>query len=426
MTGKSTTINVPIMLFLLTFELFPRVRIDDFYKAIDDGDIELVKKQCKNGADVNFYYREVTPLGRSIQKDDIPIATLLLDANADPNRTGKNKTLPLLLCTSGEMVDLLVAHGADINVNANRRTYTPPIFHAINKGNTDVVSAMIRNGADLTCRNSRGETPYLFAEREKLYTMAALLKSAGGYDATSPDAKEYHTLNDIDYRTKKTPLETAIFHNDIEEVKSLLDRGADIRMRGKYGESVERRVIEKENIPILEVLLQHGVDKNHALRTAVWKQKDDVVKYLLSIDTDPNFDSGNATPLVSVAISQWDTGLTTILLKNGADVNGIDSNGNTPLSLLLQNRHEYPMPWLAEYLLKNGADIHRKNNIGKSPLNYAAQARHVYGVAIYRMMQKYNTGKKVTSGLLIGVLPLFLVYFVFMRKSSFNLNRMRI
>jgi ankyrin repeat protein len=123
--------NVCLMLVLLSaINGFSRVRIDDFYKAIEDGDLSLVQKQIRNGAELNYAFKPVTPLGHAIQRGSPEMVKLLLEAKANPNIAGKNNLYPLNVCTTGTMVDLLVAFGADVNINGNRRNRTPPMSSA--------------------------------------------------------------------------------------------------------------------------------------------------------------------------------------------------------------------------------------------------------------------------------------------------------
>ena len=50
------------------------------------------------------------------------------------------------------------------------------------------------------------------------------------------------------------------------------------------------------------------------------------------------------------------------LIKNGADVNHKDSDGNTPL-------HNVLLKCIAEYLISKGADVNSRNNKGETPLH---------------------------------------------------------
>lgn len=57
-----------------------------------------------------------------------------------------------------------------------------------------------------------------------------------------------------------------------------------------------------------------------------------------------------------------------VLLKNGANVNSIDSDKNTPLHLAAQRSEPDD---LVSLLIKSGADVNLKNKYGKTALDIA-------------------------------------------------------
>ena len=56
-----------------------------------------------------------------------------------------------------------------------------------------------------------------------------------------------------------------------------------------------------------------------------------------------------------------------VLLKNGADVNAKNKDGDTPLHHAARNSNYNTV----EVLLKNGADVNAKNKNGDTPLHWA-------------------------------------------------------
>lgn len=74
------------------------------------------------------------------------------------------------------------------------------------------------------------------------------------------------------------------------------------------------------------------------------------------------------TPL-HIAAEQNADKTAALLLKNGADVEVQDTNGNTPLHIAAQRNADK----IAALLLKNGADVDVKGDGGRTPLHYAAR-----------------------------------------------------
>ena len=66
---------------------------------------------------------------------------------------------------------------------------------------------------------------------------------------------------------------------------------------------------------------------------------------------------------VSISIS-----ITELLIANGADINAVNTQQNTPLHEAINNKNDE----VSELLIIKGADIHKQNIIGNSPLHIAA------------------------------------------------------
>ncbi len=70
--------------------------------------------------------------------------------------------------------------------------------------------------------------------------------------------------------------------------------------------------------------------------------------------------------------------LATLLLDQGADVNGKDKDGSTPIHYTAS----YGRANVATLLLDRGADVNGKNNRGWTPTHYAAWNGHADVVAL--------------------------------------------
>lgn len=141
------------------------------------GHIDIVKLLLENGADVNKYDKEYTPLLKAVaprpepfKPEHIDIAKLLLENGAEVNAKNKLKydnLTPLIEVVRSQskiigdehkkiLVKLLLNNGADINAH----TYTgmSPLMWAVKYENEELIKILLENGADAIEYNKK-ETP---------------------------------------------------------------------------------------------------------------------------------------------------------------------------------------------------------------------------------------------------------------------------
>ena len=183
-----------------------------------------------------------------------------------------------------------------------------------------------------------------------------------------------------------------------DETKKLIEAGANVHARGKYGKTPLMRAHSAEQIKILVAAGAdiHAKDKNGktALMHAGIAEN---IKQLIGLGADVNArDNFNNTPLMFAMYAEN----TKILIDAGADVNACNKNGDTALmeaytleqtKLLIEsgadihacNRFGYNALMLAhppeqsKYLIEKGLDVNYKNNIGETSLMYARSAEQI-------------------------------------------------
>jgi ankyrin repeat protein len=144
-------------------------------------------------------------------------------------------------------------------------------------------------------------------------------------------------------KEKNKQLFKAVKNNNLEEVRLLIDNGADVNCKDEDDLTPLQGASRWGYFEIYKLLIDHGVDvdcKNNKgwtpLHEASYKGNIDICK---------------------------------LLIEKGADVNCKDKDGWTPLYVASWNDHLD----ICKLLIEKGADINCKNKDGKTPLDVASQ-----------------------------------------------------
>ncbi|MBI5800549.1 MAG: ankyrin repeat domain-containing protein [Verrucomicrobia bacterium] len=358
----------------------------------------------------------VAPLALACVNGDEAIVTALLIAGADVNTTLRGgETVLMTAARTGRPgpVKALLARGA--KVDATDRKGQTSLMWAAAEGNAEVVELLLKSGADKAARLKSGFTPLHFAAREgRVATVRALLKS--GVDVNDPIVAErgggrlpsngtsalllavenaHYELavellksgaNPNDQRSGLTPLHllTSVRKPNRGDddsgqpppdgsgnvtwdqfVRALVKHGADVNARLTRGTSGRGKLSTIGATPFL-----------FAAKTADLP----LMKLLVELGADPKLpNKDGATPLMAAAglgchapteeagTEPECVAAVEYLLKLGADVNAVDSNGETAM----HGAAYKSLPTMVELLANKGAKIslwNQKNKAGWTPL----------------------------------------------------------
>src|SRR5690606_12908158 len=240
-------------------------------------------------------------------------------------------------------------------------------------------------------------------------------------------------VTDVDrrYADGSTPLQWAVYEGNVDEVRRLLDAGADPTLANAYGATAMGLAAEVADTEILRLLLDAGADPDSpnpegqtalmavartgnveaakllldrgatvdarerwggqtALMWASARRHPEMIELLLAHGADvdarslhrdyqrrvtaegrpKNLDSGGFTPLLYAARENC-IACVDVLLANGADIDLPDPDGVSPLLLAIMN-----VNWdLAKRLIEAGADVNQWDIYGEAPLFTAVNLR---------------------------------------------------
>jgi len=280
----------------------------------DSRNPEVTKILLEHGADANARDGSGRPAWARIcvnaGKNALPIARVLLDHKADPNaKWGPTGETPLFYAQDGDMVDLLVAHGADTQVKLSSGDGV--LLDAAQR-DPSVFEALLRHGVPF---DVHADGPTLLVHASIAGNSALMAKLiARGVDPNVPGVW-YHRGPKVGLLT---PLTGSIFSRQVPAVALLLDHGAKTTTDG-YKTMI---LAVRDHPDIAKLLWSRGNRDASPLLYAIGQGASvgDITKLLdQGSPADPPQDT-TLTPLGYAAMKgQLDA--VTLLIARGADVN---------------------------------------------------------------------------------------------------------
>lgn len=393
--------------------------------AAYNGDAEMVAALIEAGAGVsstNLY--GASPLTEACAKGDAAVAKLLLAAGADANTKLKGGETALMLAARAGSVDAVKAlldRGAEIE--ARERNGQTALMWAASEGHAAVIRTLLEAGADRHARLNSGFTPFLFAVRNgRLAAVREFL--ASGIDGNEMMQPAEGSSGRRRRAATTSPLSLAVQNGHFEVAIALIDAGADpndvrtgstalhlipgVRKPDSNDTNDGAPVAgagRLSSIDFVRELVKRGADVNFRLPAdtpgtpgtssriateaaagatpfllAADRADVGLMRLLLELGADPQLpNSKGTTPLLAAA----GVGTTSpdeeagdesealeavnMLLDLGANINAVDTNGDTAMHGAAYNAY----PLVAKLLAKRGADPQvwkNPNIVGATPL----------------------------------------------------------
>ncbi len=358
--------------------------------AIDKGRAEIIQFLVSSGAELNVIDEAGnTPLITSVIKSDYKTASLLIKGGAQTNiktLEGKSALSISYEKNRSDIFDILLAGGAS---SGEKFENDNTLLHMSAIGNRlSFINSLVKNKADLNVLNIEGKTAVMLAS-EKGYGNAVKALIAGGADIKIKDKAGESAL----YKCIKTGGEGAYWCAEY-----LVKGGAEINDTTGSGTPLLHEAAALEKFNIVNLFLKNGGNpdilnqKNETLimvlsKTQYSGKKDQpkstqAAKLILELTakgSNPNIaDKYGRTPL-DISCKIKNIIIIEALLKGGANVNGVDSSGNTSLKKCVMDytgdykvsdKEKKTVTGLLDLLIKNGADVNAKDKFGRTALSH--------------------------------------------------------
>jgi ankyrin repeat protein len=346
-------------------------------------DLETVELLIDAGANLdaaNDY--GVTPLALACTNRSVPIIRMLLDAGANPNAAQSTGETVLMTCArTGNLaaVSLLLRRGADPNGRETRWEQTA-LMWALGSGHSQVAWTLVEHGAQIKARSRGGFMPLLFAVQQGDLDSVRILLGKGA--DLNYATKEHGNALTVASASGHEPLALYLLEegadpnrpdgNGVTALHYTMAQGLSLINSLNYDDAY--RVVPPNMPELARALLAQGADPNARIITALRLGPD-----------DPSTGMGmeDATPFFLAALG-GDAEMLRVLAKHGAD-HRLNAKGNTTTLMAaagvargvtsgtIKKRLGAPEE-AVKVVLELGADVHAISDKGQTALHAAAFA----------------------------------------------------
>ncbi len=268
-----------------------------------------------------------------------------------------------------ESVGLILNSENDVNaIDQNKKT---ALMIAAELGRKEVVEILLKKGANVSAEDKDGKTAYDLATDETVKNILQAVKNHSKPAANSSSASQPSAPQE----NLGASLLQAVRKNDVNAVKSLLERKVDADTRDALGYTA---LMYAEHTEIVQLLIKHGADvnatfdynqiKQSVLMIASERGRADIIEILAHAGANIAFrDLDNSTPLMYARNKES----VDLLVSLGVDVNATKLHRKiTALMVASRNGNADAV----QALVDHGANIDAKSNIGKTALMSAISA----------------------------------------------------
>jgi len=292
-----------------------------------------------------------------------------------------------------EELSVAISNNQPINILRNLMDNNTDVNHIYDEGLTalhivcglsnerlDIVTLLINNNAQFTSDNDNNTPIHLAAYKGHINIINLLINRF--FDSgflkntvtTEPPISLQQVLNSKN-GDGFTSLLLATSQNNIPIISILLDNGVDINIQDDDGDTPLQSALLYKHYDSADFLYSKGaIIDNRAnndgvtlLHVSVIAEFPDFVQKCINNDLDVNYSQKDGYTPLHFAAMIGNTSIVKILLDKGANVHSKDKDGNTPLHIAAQKHIE-----LLRLLISKYDSLDLKNNAGMTPLHNAA------------------------------------------------------
>ncbi|KAI8498548.1 hypothetical protein Bbelb_237500 [Branchiostoma belcheri] len=369
-----------------------------FFHAIEDEDVETVRRGLEQGVDVNMRLQAYSLFGRigdtglhvACSRGHDKVVELLIKNQAKLNEANvAGDTALHAACSEGnvKIVELLIKNQADLNVT---NWYGNTGLHvACFRGHEKVVELLIKNQAKLNVKNGAGDTGLHVA------------CSGGHVRVVEVFIKNQADLN-VTNKAGDTGLHLACREGHDKVVELLIKNQADLNVTNQNGDTGLHLACYWGHVKVVELLIKNQADLNvtnktgdTALHEACREGRDEVGELLIKNKADLNVTNVTGNTGLHLVCRRGRVKVVELLIKNQADLNLTNETGDTGLHIACSRGHDK----VVELLIRNRADLLITNKDDERPVDVTRRLDRSTGLLVETETRKQAEYGELVSSL---------------------------
>ncbi|KAL4731871.1 hypothetical protein ACLX1H_000866 [Fusarium chlamydosporum] len=214
------------------------------------GNLQVMQRSLDHGADIHRKdFDDKTPLIKAVEGQSLEAIRFLLAKGADihySNSYADSITFAAVFTRNVEVVKLVLAYGA--NPDARSYAHTRPLSLAVSRGEFEIASALVKNGACLYESDPEYYTPLMTVLTEARHDILKMFIENGVFH------------HDKDGSLGANALRRAVLTGNSEAVDILLSAGANAARNGWNGRCAIMDAVSTGNVDLAISLSESVVD----------------------------------------------------------------------------------------------------------------------------------------------------------------------
>lgn len=251
-----------------------------------------------------------------------------------------------------EILDLLS------NIEAKNSSDETVLFYAERSSSKEMIDLLLTRKPNVNKQNLTGNTALIQAANAGRNNNVRKLLDAGA---------DHKLMNN--YGRNVISGLTNNYSTNKHLIYELIEKGADANVKGEHGSDLAFFAIENNDLELLKLLKEKGVstDGRNASGYRPGSTNKEIILFVLENGGDPNVKDTWGTSYLCAAVDKNDIELAAVLIRYKVNVNTTCSFSESPLIKAIDDKNLL----FVQFLVESGADLYSQKSSSKNVMEYA-------------------------------------------------------